>query len=298
MKIPFLWDFVTGTLGQLIVEAGKSADATSPIATADVPPGSLSLFDLGYFCLDRCRFLMDVGAFGISRLQMGTKVYDSHGRGLNLLHFLQEQLQAGRRIIDMPILMGATHRLVCRLIAVRVPQEVASRRRQQAREKASKHGRAAAAEHLQWQDWTTFVTNCEPAALTWKAVVVWYRVRWQIELMFKIWKSHNGLCKHREGATDEEQLATVYAKLIAVVVQHWSLVTSTWNRANRSLMKAAATLREWVGNLTEALDDLEHLLGAPTRLADTLQYECVERRGKNPSLFHLLDDPELLDWEC
>lgn len=298
MKIQVLWDFLSGALRQLVIEPGKSSDATSPIAWADVPAGSLSLFDLGYFCLDRFRRLTDRGAFWISRLQIGTKVYDADGRERDLLGYLQGELRAGRRIIEMVVFLGAAHRLPCRLIAVRIPQETAARRRQQAYEKASKHGRAPSAEYLQWQDWTILVTNCEPEQLPWKAVVVLYRVRWQIELMFKLWKSHNGLAKHRPGASAEEQLATIYAKLIGVVVQHWILVSSTWNRGCRSLMKAAKTLREWITNLAEALDDPEHLLWVLTRLATTLENDCVERRLKRHSLFQLLRDPDLLDWEC
>ena len=200
-------------------------------------------------------------------------------------------------MIDMPILLGATHRLRCRLIAVRIPQEVAARRRQQAHEKAAKHGRAASREYLRWQDWTIFVTNCEPERLTWKAVVILYRVRWQIELMFKLWKSHNGLATYRPEASAQERLALIYAKLIGVIVQHWILVTATWSSSHRSLMKAAATVREWITNLAEHLDDQERLVETLSRLAATLERDCVERRRKQPSLFQLLEDPELLDWQ-
>ena len=296
LKIQLLWDFLSGSFRKLVIEPGKSSDAVSPIAKEELPAGSLSLFDLGYFCLDRFSRLMQGGAFWISRLQMGTTVYDTDGRELSLLDFLQGRLDAGQRMIDMPILLGATHRLRCRLIAVRIPQEVAARRRQQAHEKAAKHGRAASREYLRWQDWTIFVTNCEPERLTWKAVVILYRARWQIELMFKLWKSHNGLATYRPEASPQERLALIYAKLIGVVVQHWILVTATWSYSRRSLMKAAATVREWITILAEHLDDQERLVETLSRLAATLESDCVERRRKQPSLFQLLEDPELLDW--
>jgi hypothetical protein len=297
MKIQVLWNFLTGTLQQLVIEAGKSSDAVSPIAQEPLRAGSLSLLDLGYFCLDRFRRLSAGGAFWISRLQFGVAVFNTEGHELWLLQHLQTHLEAGRRMIDMPILLGAEQRLRCRLIAVRVPQEEAARRRQKAHEKAVKHGRVPSLEYLRWQDWTIFITNCEPERLTWKAIVVLYRVRWQIEVLFKVWKSHNGLATHRPGASAEESLALVYAKLIGAVVQHWILVSATWNRGCRSLMKAAATLREWITNLAEALDDLVRLVQVLTRLAATLQGDCVERRRKRPSLFQLLEDPELLDWQ-
>ena len=51
------------------------------------------------------------------------------------------------------------------------------------------------------QEWTIFVTNCPPEMLTWKEVVVLYRARWQIELLFKLWKSHNRLAQQEMNAS-------------------------------------------------------------------------------------------------
>jgi DDE family transposase len=297
LKIQLLWDFVSGAVRRVVIEAGKSSDALSPIAREAVAAGSLMVYDLGYFSLDRFRRLMTAGVSWISRLQIGATVYDGEGRELSLLDDLQRRYEAGERLIDMPIFLGAEHRLPCRLIAVRVPQETAARRRQEAHAKAAKHGRAASPEYLRWQDWTIFVTDCAAERLTWQAVVVLYRVRWQIELMFKVWKSHNGLTSHRPEASPREQLATVYAKLIGALIQHWVLLTATWKQIDRSLMKAAVTLREWINHLAEALDDLERLVAVLGRLEEILKGDRVERRHKKPSLFQLLDDPGLLEWE-
>jgi hypothetical protein len=297
LKIQLLWDFVSGAVRRLVLEPGKSSDALSRIAQEPVAAGSLMVFDLGYFCLDRFRRLRTAGVSWISRLQIGVTVFDQAGRELSLLDELRRRYEAGERLIDLPIVLGAEHRLPCRLIAVRVPQETAARRRQEAHTKAAKHGRAASPEYLQWQDWTIFVTDCSAERLTWQAVVVLYRARWQIELMFKIWKSHNGLTSHRPEASPREELATVYAKLIGALIQHWVLLTATWKHIDRSLMKAAVTLREWITPLAEALDDLEKLVAVLGRLEEILKGDRVERRRKKPSLFQLLDDPEVLEWE-
>ena len=173
MKIHLLWDFLTGSILQLRITPGGASDATNPIAQEVAPAGSLSLFDLGYFCLDRFQNLTRAGAFWISRLQHGTSVFDAQGQPLAPLQYLRQQTGSGP--IDVSVLLGVSHRLPCRLIALRVPQEVADRRRQKAYVKAQKHGRVPSREYLEWQDWTIFVTNCEPELLTWEAVVVLYR---------------------------------------------------------------------------------------------------------------------------
>ena len=92
-------------------------------------------------------------------------------------------------------------------------------------------GRQPTAEYLQLLGWSLFVTNCTGEELTWKAVVVLYRARWQVELLFKLWKSHNRLAAHREGAPALEVLAVFYAKLLGVVLQHWVLVATAWQVA-------------------------------------------------------------------
>ena len=274
----------------------RASDATNPIAQEVAPAGSLSLFDLGYFCLDRFQNLTRAGAFWISRLQHGTSVFDAQGQPLALLQYLRQQTGSGP--IDVSVLLGVSHRLPCRLIALRVPQEVADRRRQKAYVKAQKHGRVPSREYLEWQDWTIFVTNCEPELLTWEAVVVLYRARWQIELMFKLWKSHNRLATHRAGAAAEEQLAVVYVKLIAVLVQHWILLTATWCECRRSLMKAAAIIADWVTLLIDALDDLDRLIAILSRMKDVLLKAGarVQNRNIHPSLSQLLQNPILLDY--
>ena len=64
MKIHLLWDFLTGSILQLRITPGRNSDATHPIAQEVAPAGSLSLFDLGYFCLDRFQNLTRAGPFG------------------------------------------------------------------------------------------------------------------------------------------------------------------------------------------------------------------------------------------
>ncbi len=209
LKIHLLWDFLIGSILQLRITPGRHSDATNPIAQEVPPAGSLSLFDLGYFALERFAKIAEAGAFWISRLQHGTLVFDAAGHPLTLLQYLRQQTGPGP--IDVSVLLGVTHRLPCRLIALRVPQEVADRRRQKVHEKAQKHGRTPSRDYLQWQDWTIFVTNCQAEMLSWQAVVVLYRARWQIELLFKLWKSHNRLETHRATASAAEQMAMIYS---------------------------------------------------------------------------------------
>jgi hypothetical protein len=178
LKIQVLWNLKTGQLERLQVEAGRASDAHSVIAVDQAEPGTLLVYDLGYFDVSRFAALDRQQAQFISRLQHGTTVWDADGVALDLVAYLRRQA-AG--LVDVPILLGAAEQLPCRLIALRVPEEIANRRRQEARDKARKHGREPSAAYLELLGWSLFVTNCSAEELTWKAVVVLYRSRWQIE---------------------------------------------------------------------------------------------------------------------
>jgi Transposase DDE domain len=218
VKIQATWELRSRKLTTLLVEPGRRADAKSKALEKPAATGSLVIRDLGYFKLESFQTMSTSGVYWISRLQQGTTIFDQEGRPLNLLQHLRRY--SGNAPIDMPVRLGCDGQLACRMIVLRVPQEMADRRRQQAYEKAQKHGRAPSAEHLEWCQWTILITNCPAELLPWKEVVVLYRARWQIELMFKLWKSHNQLAAHRAEWTPRERMAMFWAKLIAVIIQH------------------------------------------------------------------------------
>lgn len=295
MKIQALWSLTTGQLLGWQITSGRASDAKSEIVEVLPPARSLSVFDLGYFSLDRFRRVNETDAYWISRLQHGTKVFDAAGKSLDLPSILREQGESG--LVDTMVFLGEKDRLACRLIAVRVPLEMASRRRRKIREKTRGRGREPSREYLEIQDWTIFVTNCDAELLTWKEVVVAYRARWQIELLFKLWKSHNRVAALEAVASPQRQLAVLYAKLIGVIVQHWMLLSAAWNDIQRSLRKAAAILRDWIVLLTGVLDDDERLSDFLRRFGAAITKTAhVTRRRKHPSLFQLLENPELLEY--
>ena len=296
LKIQVLWDLKTGQLVKLELEPGRASDAKSPIAVTEAEPGTLLVYDLGYFDLSRFAALDKQKVKYISRLQHGTHVFDTDGNRLDLLNFLQKQPSG---LVDMKVLLGASEQLPCRLIAIQVPEEVANRRRQQARDKAKNKGRVPSAEYLELLGWSLFITNNAKEDLTWKEVVILYRARWQIELLFKLWKSHNHLARIRAGAKALEVLAMFYAKLLGVVLQNWILVATAGANVNYSMMMAARVLQDMVktlllcvGNLTKLEEGLRELAKVIENLGGT------RKRKKDPSYAQLIEDAEFLTWLC
>jgi hypothetical protein len=294
LKIQVLWDLRHGRL-QMVLEPGRASDAKSPITEIPLPAGSLSIFDLGYFSLERFERATQAEGYWLSRLQPGTKVRDAAGNHVALGEFLAENAKCG--VVDVSVQLGE-RRLPCRLVAVHVSPEIAARRRQKIRKNARDHGHPEPSqEYLALQEWTIFLTNCEASLLTWKEVVVLYRARWQIERLFKLWKSYNRLADRNTKASAAQQLAELYAKLIAVIVQHGILLMTVWLDGQRSLWRAAKSLREWIGELIGAIDDSRKLRRVLDRQRESLGKSArVNSRRKHPNCFQLLNNPELLEY--
>jgi hypothetical protein len=74
------------------------------------------------------------------------------------------------------------------------------------------------------------------------AVVV-TRARWQIELLFRLWKSEALIDTWRSGRPFAI-LCELYAKLIGVIIQHWLILVSCWAFPDRSLTKASCRINK------------------------------------------------------
>jgi IS4 transposase len=86
-------------------------------------------------------------------------------------------------------------------------------------------------------DWTIYLTNVSSDRLTLQEALVLGRARWQIELLFKLWKRYGSIDESRS-AHPWRILCELYAKLLAMVIQHWVLLTTCWRCPDRSLVKA------------------------------------------------------------
>ena len=129
---------------------------------------------------------------------------------------------------DCWIEIGSQDRLACRLIGWRVPGPQAAERRRKLRLLQKKRGRGEPSqEALKACDWMFLVTNVPEEKLSFREAIVLYRARWQIELLFKHWKSI-GLIATLTGKNDAAIMVRLWARLCASVIQHWLTVYCSW----------------------------------------------------------------------
>lgn len=279
-------DLVSGGLRGPELQAGRTPDIRAPLAAAPLPAGSLRLVDLGYFDLKTMAAYDRRGVYWLMRLKAGTKLFTADGRRHNSAATLLAAQGTAR--VELAIELGVTQRLPCRLLAERVPPDVAAARRRKLHEDARRQRRRLTAETLALAEWTVLVTNAPAAKLSLSEALVLKRARWQIELLFKLWKGH-GRIDASPSADPDRVLCEVYAKLLAMVVQHWMMLLGETTRPDRSPVQAAQTVRSHAFGLLGVLGRFRRLCEALRRLAECLRSGCrMSRRRKAPHTYQLL----------
>src|SRR5205823_3806919 len=108
------------------VEAGKDCDVKTPLQNAPPLAGSLRIADLGYFDIEVLERIDAGNAYWLSPLMSKTKIYEEDETPLDVLAWLHQN----GPVVDRVIRIGVQRKLKCRIIAWRLPEEVANRRRQ------------------------------------------------------------------------------------------------------------------------------------------------------------------------
>jgi hypothetical protein len=285
LKVQVQFDYSSGTLSQIILQDGRAQDRNAPVQDATLPVGALRLADLGYFNLPVLASLSQQDVYWLTRLQAGTVIYQPAGERLDLLALLQAQ---DHTTVEQEILVGSEQRLPCRLLAARVPQAVADKRRHQLHTEARHKGQTVSAARLALADWTIFITNAPCEKLTLYEALTLARCRWQIELLFKLWKSQGQIDTSRS-ANPWRVLCEVYAKLLAMLVQHWLFLVSCWAYPDRSLVKAAQTVRGHALHLAAHLACAAQLIEVITVIQNCLAAGCrINKRRAAPHTYQLL----------
>jgi hypothetical protein len=287
IKVQLRYEVSSGRFERLALQPGRQADAD--FGSGSLPAGALRLADLGYFDLDVLSAYDRERVFFISRLQARSRLFDAAGRKWTLAAFLAA---SGGDRVDARVRLGVRHRLGVRLVAFRAPPAVVARRQQRARQKARDNGAAVSPEALAVCGWTVLISNVPPTTLSAAEVWVLYRVRWQIELVFKRWKSDSRLSASRS-RQPARVLCEVYAKLLGVVVEQWLLLVSGGGFGERSVRRAARAVRGVALQLVSALgrrramrqvlELLRRLLAATGR---------INRRRRRPSTYQTLLNPD------
>ena len=229
VKIDLIYEVLHQTLVEVHLRHGKTADQGRALAIMPhLQANDLVVRDLGYFSLESLRKIGANGAWYLSRLSKGVEVYiesSAQADAVVLVDYLQQHYPDDT-VIDQPVYIGQ-ERLPCRLLAYRLPADVVAQRRRKASAEARKKGRMLTQEYLNWLAFGWYITNVSQQVWASKVVGTVYRLRWQVELTFKIWKSLLNI-HVLKGTRPERIQCILYGRLITITLMTLIASYASW----------------------------------------------------------------------
>lgn len=223
IKLQVVIDYQTNSWVKLEVEEGKATDRSSDLPVRQAVAKSLNIFDLGYHKQERLRDIDQQEAYFVTRYQSQTGLYDAQTKaGFDLIAYLKA---CPHHHIDIGLRLGSRVKHPIRLVARKVPEAIAAKRRRSAKKKAREQGYTCSSNYLYLLSWDMLITNLSDADFTLAQVFALYPIRMQIEWVFRIWKSQLQL-DHFGNWRLHRVLAQLYAHLIGILLCH--RLTTGW----------------------------------------------------------------------
>ena len=292
VKVHSCWDLKRGRLWGPTLSSGRPSDRRSPFNEEPQLVGSLLIRDIGYFSLPRIVERHAAGGYTLTRLQAHTALFTAAGEALLLEAILPKQVG---QMKEVEVQVGSRRRHPLRLLLLRVPQEVGDKRRQDLLEDARRRQQPVWQEALRLADWTILVTDVPASRLGLQEALVLLRERWQMELLYQLWKQHAQVDEWHT-ATIWRMLCELYAKLIGVLLQHWLIVLFAWHDPQRSLVKLAQVCRDVGWSIMEALAGFRSLRWAMGVIQRRMGSGChMNTRAAHPNSAQLLE-AQAVEW--
>lgn len=197
-----------------------------------VQRGEYLLADRAYSTTPGIESVAQAGAYVVVRLnQASVRLLDGQGRLLALLPKL-ERLRATAQVGSWEVQLESDQgRIPGRICALRKSRMAIAEAQRKLKREASKDSRALKPETIEFAKFVTVFTNFPVAEFSAVQVLEWYRLRWQVELVFKRFKQIAGL-GHLPKSDEQSARAWLYGKLIIALL-------------TEKLVQHARTLSPW-----------------------------------------------------
>ena len=293
LKLHLCFDVLTGGFHDFQLTDGMTGDLTAAKTAEPLPKGSLRLADLAYFSLDELEKLTENGIYWISRLKANSYLADENGERIDLEKTLKSE-ETENTYFRKTIRIGKRKQISGYLIAERLTEAETNKRRRSIRHRAKRKAQTPSKALLRLAGWNLYITNIEQHQLTPKQIAAVVSIRWQVELIFKCFKSIGKLQVSRS-QKPYRILSEIYAKLIALLIQHAVMLGAGYRHIQQSFIKTAKYIAGYARLLTlnfhrskTALRETLKIIKRAFENDDTFQRTI----GKNTTFWKLKDATE------
>ena len=223
IKIQFEYDLKSGKITDLSLHAFVDQDGTDAKDTVErINPNELAIRDLGYISTTVIKAIQKKEAYYLNRAQATINIYQlkkDEFIKVNFVEINKYMKTMGLSVMELEVYLGKKDKFKTRLIIGSIPTEAYQKRIMNAKRQAKKEGRIITDEYRARQALNLFITNTDIPKENVRSL---YTLRWQIELMFKIWKSIGEIDKVKKMKVERFE-SFLFAKLIWIVL-NWHIM--------------------------------------------------------------------------
>lgn len=213
----------------LITPIRRNDQKDSAESISNLTKGELALRDLGYITFPYLKGVQKQEAFCLSKLPASAKVLDCNQQPLNWHHVYQQAMNTADKYLEMDVLIGVRDKIPMRMIIRPLCDEQIAQRQRKAefRLKHAQDYNRLSEDYMTKMKLAIIITNANQSQIPKDSAHEIYRLRWQVELMFKTWKSHMQLEKNSRMKV-ERLRCQIWAKLL------WGLIHNYIQQAGDS----------------------------------------------------------------
>lgn len=193
VKIQLEYELYQGNFLNLLVQNGKASDSKYPeVIRDDIKPGDLCLRDLGYFSVANLIDIDKRGGYFLSRLKNNMNLYqqDKDGKWGKIDLVKKTKNLARGEVMELDnIRIGywVKDPLITRVVIAKLTEEQEAKRQANLNKKKRKGKSTLSAQKN--ISVNIYVTNIPQEMVQKEEIHSYYSLRWQIEILFKTWKS-------------------------------------------------------------------------------------------------------------
>ena len=288
IKIQFCFDFKLGKFFYFIQEGVNPDNRYDNSFVDKLEQYDLIIKDLGYFILQGFIDISEKGAYHLSRWKSNVSCYikDEDGKFKKLA--MEKFLGEVNSIKEIEAYIKKENQISkVRLVVEKVPEQVKNTRLRDMNKKDKKKGKTSKQMTKIFQGYNVYVSNVPEELLSMENFRKLYGIRWQVELVFKNWKSNFNL-EDFSGVRKERILCMLYSKLLLIFISTkiiFQLRNFFWieNGNEISQFKASKHLKIVLGEILKLVLKKE-IKKIPQMLEDAVKFigkNCNKIRQKD-----------------
>ena len=221
------YELIHGHIEQLQINSGRVPDQQlAKDSIGQEKKEYLYLRDMGYFSLDFFENANDRekgGYYYISRFKSNTSIFEKKDNQYYEMDLgdARNKLKSGQcNYLDLQVYIGKKKKIPTRIVITMAPEDVVEERLRKVNKQNKSHGCQTTEQYRMYAQLNIYITNLDMKYSP-TDISRLYRLRWQIELIFKTWKSTYKLNRHKQ-VNPIRIKCQLYACLLLILL-HWEI---------------------------------------------------------------------------